>query len=387
MWRCKTCIGGLLHCARCLKNSHRLLWYHRVERWNGSYFQIGALWQVGITLNLGHNGQHCPRTIITASADIPEQLPSFQNLTPGDLDATHSLSVPPDQLWTTNESIIHFPNEIHPLEIQPDDGDDSYDNVNDDMNNALPKMFPKPGLMDMEGNCYVTIVDVSGIHYLASIPCICSSALDQDAQYLDLGLLSASYKDVKTVFTLTVLKDFRLSNLECKTTAYQYYQKLRRLTCPSFPWLIPNQYAELRRASRQYRDLKKRQIYGIAHGVPQTKGSMALFCTACPQHGINLKDDWKADPNRNLYIRNFVSDGNFKADHVKQKNINDDVYLSSGEGYMTEPNEYAANVEEMVKIAPRFKRVRYLSHFCSLSFAGYFTCEDPGSPVSLWPPC
>jgi len=99
---------------------------------------------------------------------------------------------------------------------------------------------------------------------------------------------------------------------------------------------------------------------------------MALFCAACPQHGVNLKDNWKADPNRNLYIRNFVSDGNFKADHVKQKNIDDDVYLSSGEGYMTEPKDYAAHVEEMVKIAPRFKHVSYLSNVCTHFFAGYF---------------
>jgi len=168
---------------------------------------------------------------------MPEGPSSSQGPSSGTPDTSQWSTGTLDHLCTPTQSTIP---EILPSEVQPNNEENSYEDVEDDMNNTSPKMFPKPGLMDIEGNCYVTIVDVSGIHYLASIPCICSSGLDQDAQYLDLGLSSVSYKDVKTVFTFTVLKDLRLSNLECKTTAYQYYQKLQRLTCPSFPRLIPN---------------------------------------------------------------------------------------------------------------------------------------------------
>ena len=53
---------------------------------------------------------------------------------------------------------------------------------------------------------------------------------------------------------------------------------------------------QLLRASRQWRDLKSRMIHGIGHqqGISQpAEGSMAIFCPACPQPGINLPNDWK----------------------------------------------------------------------------------------------
>jgi hypothetical protein len=40
-------------------------------------------------------------------------------------------------------------------------------------------------------------------------------------------------------------------------------------------------------------------------------------------------------------MRSFVADGNFKADHLKQKNDGSDVWLTSGECFMTNVNRYA----------------------------------------------
>jgi hypothetical protein len=37
-------------------------------------------------------------------------------------------------------------------------------------------------------------------------------------------------KQIETAFTFSVLDDFLLDNLECKTTAQQYYSKLQHIT-------------------------------------------------------------------------------------------------------------------------------------------------------------
>lgn len=43
-------------------------------------------------------------------------------------------------------------------------------------------------------------------------------------------------------------------------------------------------------------------------------------------------------------MRSFVTDGNFTADHIKQKR-DDDVWLSDGEGIMTTREPYATHLK------------------------------------------
>ena len=49
------------------------------------------------------------------------------------------------------------------------------------------------------------------------------------------------------------------------------------------------------RVSRQWRDLVNRKHFGWGHKKPDQveEGSLALFCPACPQPGINLEDNWR----------------------------------------------------------------------------------------------
>ncbi|KAF8876523.1 hypothetical protein CPB84DRAFT_1635353, partial [Gymnopilus junonius] len=54
---------------------------------------------------------------------------------------------------------------------------------------------------------------------------------------------------------------------------------------------------------------------------------LALFCAACPQPGINLPDNWKEDTNCVLYHWSFIADGNFKANHLAPRNVEDDMHL------------------------------------------------------------
>lgn len=163
-----------------------------------------------------------------------------------------------------------------------------------------PHLLPRAPKEDDHGNGFITVVDVTGIHCIPVVQCLCDdNSEDIDLQFLAIGLFPASFKNVRTVFTFEVLDDFRLENLQCKVSAYHYYHKLRRITCPFFPTSVPSRYTELRRVSRMWRNLKLRQEHGVAHHRHQPgMGEMTYFCAACPQPGVNLRDTWKEDSNR-----------------------------------------------------------------------------------------
>ena len=222
-----------------------------------------------------------------------------------------------------------------PDEAGGDDDDDDDVNIMEEPGTMHPSILPRPPVYDDDHNPFITIVDVSGIHHLPVCGCICEAADPHiDIAYLEVGLFPASFIRIQTVFTMDVLKDYRLANLECKTSAYQYYQKLRRLTCPAFPKAVLNRYRELRRLSREYRNIKLWKMHGRGHDMPDghrsnadagpeiqdpagmdidgleptegippgaeddIRGKLASFCPACPQPGINLPADWKDDPQR-----------------------------------------------------------------------------------------
>ena len=90
--------------------------------------------------------------------------------------------------------------------------------------------------------------------------------------------------------------------------------------------------------------MKKLKWAGFGHKEADpmnvTPGELGIFCPACPQPRINLPDDWKMDQNRWVYKHFFVADGNFKADHVRQKRVAPDLWLSDGGGMMTHQVEY-----------------------------------------------
>ncbi|KAF8271906.1 hypothetical protein EI94DRAFT_1770207 [Lactarius quietus] len=148
----------------------------------------------------------------------------------------------------------------------------------------------------------------------------------KDELLLHSRLFPATFKSIKTVFTFSVLDDFLRDNLECKTTAQQYYSKLQSTTSKMFPNLVPNLYKQLLRAACQWRDLKNRMEQGLGHqeGKDIQEGAMGVFCPACPQPGINLPDDWK---------------------HMKHRSGEKDIALSAGMGFMADPEPYKAHLQ------------------------------------------
>ncbi|KAI9445919.1 hypothetical protein H4582DRAFT_1786494, partial [Lactarius indigo] len=59
-WRCSDCFPALVLCKGCCRKSHRQLPFHRVQKWTGKYFMPSWLWEVGVSLHLGHSGDLCP---------------------------------------------------------------------------------------------------------------------------------------------------------------------------------------------------------------------------------------------------------------------------------------------------------------------------------------
>jgi len=75
-------------------------------------------------------------------------------------------------------------------------------------------------------------------------------------------------------------------------------------------------------------------------------------------------------------MRSFVADGNFKADHLKQKTDSTDVWLTNGEGFMTNVERYQKHLE----VAMESKQVDILSVVAFLPAHCKF--DDRNQPVT-----
>jgi hypothetical protein len=287
-WRCLCCLGRPMYCRQCCRMYHRQLIHHRIQKWTGLFFQDASLWEVGVRLCVGHMGRNCPSQ---------EPLMEACCITEAQKDELDKLSATQYDFGPVPVPHQPIPQPVYdsdqPDPINDDDSDDpEWEDVPAFSNtDSVPLRTPTPTI-DEHDLHHLLIVDSSGIISLPVIWCACDDTAGKDLLLLDLQMWTASYENIKTVFTFDCLDDYRLSNLECKTSAYQYYQKLRRLTNPAFFQSVPNQYSEFWQATRQWRNLKLRKWFGFGHRlVSPSKGSMALFCAACPQPGINLPDN------------------------------------------------------------------------------------------------
>jgi len=159
---------------------------------------------------------------------------------------------------------------------------------------------PEGTIKDTGGTC--CIVHTNGVHHLPLLTCGCRGPEDVFLDLANARFVPTSFSRISTLFTAAVLDDFRLSNLECKVSAYQYWQRLSRLTRPLNPTTVSNRYKELLRMSRLWRWMKKLKWAGVGHNQQTSEqpknGELSIFCPACPQPGINIPADWKDDPKR-----------------------------------------------------------------------------------------
>jgi hypothetical protein len=59
VWRCMDCADHRPTCALCCRTRHHIDYFHRIEKWNGRFYQAAGLWQVGVKIFTGHDGRPC----------------------------------------------------------------------------------------------------------------------------------------------------------------------------------------------------------------------------------------------------------------------------------------------------------------------------------------
>ena len=355
------CFGKPLLCHSCCLAAHSSLPFHSIEKWTGEFFKKTSLNTEGFVLRLGHGGLDCPENIVPSAESEAHE------------DGEHGV---------VGEVLLET--------WEPRD---------------------KRALV---------VVDVSGVHQLVVSWCCCQGAPDHGVQLFEHDLFPASTIKPSTAFTFAVLKYFHVDAVECKTSASNFFNKLRRLTEFSNPQSVPvsddymavweflnlpkDRYRELMRVSRMWRDLMARVDSGLAHDemAELQPGCLAIFCPVCPQPGINLPKGWDQDPKRYiaftpsgnlvlmvtrwLYTRSIVIDGNFSAEHLKMRRPEADISLSPGGRYMVEPKRYELHLStgKEIKQVCLFRRMNF-SSFNAISHRNLCALTTRQSIMSIPP--
>jgi hypothetical protein len=382
-WRCKDCMDGKLLCRCCMRRTHWGNPFHRAERWTGTYFRKAALWEVGVYISLKHQDasticpnlqwQHQILNMYQKSKDEADQLqnpPSSSEPFPDPDPQTFERMAEPDpdvemedvQDAATIRALDQMLDGKDPDDfMEEDDVDEEETDADLQDTDAGAAGFttympngndvPDPGTgtpivpeRDALNNGYVRVVHTNGIHHIALVSCTCRGKEKTITDLIYSGMLPTSFVRVRTLFTTALLDHFRYCNLELRTSAYQFFQVLRRFTMPMAPSKVVNLYHELRRLSRLWHWVKKLRWagYGQQPGQPidPQPGELGYLCPACPQDGINLPENWTEDPNPWVFRRVFTGDGNFTADHVRQKAPANDIWLYDGLGMTARRVEY-----------------------------------------------
>ena len=385
-WRCQDCTDGKLLCRCCMRNTHRGHVFHRIERWTGTYFRKAALWEVGVYISLKHQDAPCTcpnlqwqHNILAMYQKNKDETDKLQNERPSSGPASNpnaqkfgtmpgpDPSPDSEQDDARDAAIMRALNQMlegkDPDDVLEEDDDVEKEDTEVDLQDSdagaagftsymedakgIPEAGPGTPIRperDALNNEYVRVVHTNGVHHIALVCCTCRGKENMITDLVYSGMLPTSFVRVRTLFTTALLDHFRFCNLELRTSAYQFFQVLRRFTMPMAPTKVANLYHELRRLSRLWRWVKKLRWagYGQRPGQPidPQPGELGYLCPACPMDGINLPDHWTEDPNSWVYCRVITGDGNFTADHVRLKGATDDIWLYDGLGMTARRAEY-----------------------------------------------
>lgn len=333
VWRCKDCALPTPMCRHCTRLSHGSNPFHRIEHWTGSYFRPANLWEVGSYVLIRHYEGEPICESLKRQIDSLETTELFKDKAEQDrlkAPAPAPRDVRRPSFFDEDTDMQDLTSEAHRtrLESEEEDVDDEQfmqylENLKNQVDNDHADKDPDMGdELEAEDNpaaghrpsAYtgfsvlafpsLRVVHTNGIHDVAMVSCECRGEDNLPFDLMSARLLPTSFKRIKTLFTAQLLDFFRLSNLELKASAYQFYQLLRRLTQPTAPAEVADLYREFRRMSRIWRWMKRLKWAG--YGFPERnvaevkKGELANFCPACPQPGINIPDNWRDDPARQV---------------------------------------------------------------------------------------
>ncbi|KAJ7017384.1 hypothetical protein C8F04DRAFT_1200656 [Mycena alexandri] len=208
------------------------------------------------------------------------------------------------------------------------------------------------------------VLEENGIHEVTVDYCGCERSADAgppDIQLLRGGWYPASEKRPQTCMTLNALNHFHVQTLQAKTTMYDYYQTLEKLTRNDGSRGV-DRYQVLIRICREYRHLMMLKRGGCAYdsaGVEATKpGELAVLCPACPRPGINLPKDWEqaSKEDRFIYTLFLALDACFRLKRGLVSSELKDPGLGTGWAYMTENVEYRNGLAALDYANTKFSR-------------------------------
>ena len=321
VWRCRDCVLATPMCRTCMRFTHTENLFHRIERWNGSYYRPAELWEVGSYLLIRHHTDHALCDILSEQCNLFDSAEKANDIIEQEMLRTFvpepvpvPVPIPEPDLENNMDGIrdadFDFDGDFN-MDMD-DDGEDLGDGdeeIEDNPNipspsSAGPGVNPARAAAAYDNVCRV--LHTNGLHSIRMVRCLCHGDDVLPLDFFAAQLLPTSLKRIKTVFTAHVLEHFRLCNLELKASAYQFNQLLRRLTKPMAPADVDDLYREFRRMSRLWRWMKRLKWAGYAGSSKKAAevgaGELAIFCPACPQPGINLPDNWREDLARYVYI-------------------------------------------------------------------------------------
>ncbi|KAJ7360665.1 hypothetical protein DFH08DRAFT_683848 [Mycena albidolilacea] len=198
------------------------------------------------------------------------------------------------------------------------------------------------------GQRLFTVVDANGVHSCRLAFCGCQEGQpNKIKQLMEARLFPATTRDPHSAFTLNVLKQFQLHNLESKKAAYDYIAAIRRLSDNSFTADIPNPYAAFLRVVRVFNFLTLQKRTGQFHAIDavlshRPKGNLLVWCPACPEPGFNSDPCCPKTPHhlRHLNQSQRTLDGNFQCNQFNKNTDPDDVSLCAGIGYFPLDSKY-----------------------------------------------
>ncbi|KAF7358779.1 CxC2 domain-containing protein [Mycena sanguinolenta] len=200
------------------------------------------------------------------------------------------------------------------------------------------------------------VLDLGYIHRVAVDFCGCtrrSEMGDHRIQLLRRGWFPAMHDMPKTAATFRILDFFHMQTLQGKTTMFDFYTSLEKLTNASGTSDAPppKRYREFLRMTHAYRNLLMLKRAGRGHelgGVNATQpGELAIQCPACPRPGGEFARGMGERPLRSrgkarrfLYILFMALDACFR---LKRRLVSSDLRdpgLGTGWAYFVENEPY-----------------------------------------------
>ncbi|KAJ7353487.1 hypothetical protein DFH08DRAFT_805034 [Mycena albidolilacea] len=192
------------------------------------------------------------------------------------------------------------------------------------------------------------VLHTNRIHDVAVNTCDCERRLwagPPEEQMLRAGWFPATDDRPRTCATMEVLDAFLLQTYQAKTTMYDYYSVLEKLTS-NVGVKPPNCYHAFLRMVCEYSHLLMLKRAGRGHaksGVLGTaQGELAVLCPCCPVPSINLPQDWESAPpgQQFLYIFIVAIDACFRLKRRLVSSWLKDPSLWPGWSYLLEQEPY-----------------------------------------------